>query len=107
MEVGCPQNVHLVQEKSMWVGLFQLFEQVCRQCIVCLVSKGAEAQIPPPLTWYISAPLKVLTIGFLTLDMSEDRYHHILVMVDHLSSLPWQEDASKENCKHNGRKYLK
>lgn len=60
----------------------QLNEQVCRNCAVCSVLKGAEAQIPV-LTWHIFTLLEVLPIGILTLDMSEHRYYDILVMVVH------------------------
>lgn len=73
----------LFKRQAMFVGLFQLVEQVCvvEHCVVCSMLKGSEVQIPY-LIWHTSAPPEVLTIIFSTLDMSENGYHHFLVMVD-------------------------
>lgn len=72
------------KRQAMCVGLFQMVEEVCQRCPICSVTKGSEAQVPP-MIWSTKAPLEALTIDFLTLDMSDDGYRHVLVMVDHFT----------------------
>lgn len=86
------------KRQAMCVGLFQLIDQICRQCAVCSVTKESEVQVPP-MTWNMSAPLEVLTVYFLTLDMLEDGHRHVLVMVDHFTkfavAVPTRDQTAK------------
>lgn len=74
-----PQNIYKC------VGLFHWCKKKsCSHCVVCSLSKGTETQIPL-LTWHTHGPLEVMIIEILSLNMSEDVYLHILVMLDHFS----------------------
>ena len=79
--MGRDRTLALVQERFYWPGMFTDVEKYVTSCSRCIFRKaaGEKAPLTPIIT---SQPLEVVSMDFLSLEVSKGGFEHILVITD-------------------------
>ena len=82
---GHDKTSWLVKTKFFWIGMDSDIENKVRHCGRCVRQKTCAVLATELVNITSSAPVELVCIDYLSLDMSKGRYENILVITDHFT----------------------
>ncbi|PIK53070.1 hypothetical protein BSL78_10033 [Apostichopus japonicus] len=82
------RTLALLRKRFYWPGMTSDTNEYCKRCERCSLRRPPAPSTRAPLVPIkTSAPLELLSVDFLKLDVSSDGYENVLVMIDHFTKL--------------------
>ena len=82
---GRYRTLSLVRQRFYWPGLEADVEQNIKNCVRCIQRKTVPKPSAGSVNILTTQPMELICIEFLSLERSEGRQEHILVITDHFS----------------------
>ena len=82
---GRDQTSWLVKTRFFWIGMDSDIENKVRHCRRCVLQKTRAVPAAELVNITSSAPMELVFIDYLSLEMCKGRYENILVITDHFT----------------------
>ena len=82
---GSERTLRLLRDRYYWPGMTGCAERWVRQCDRCIRRKSPTNQRAPLVNIKTTQPLEMVSLDFLSLELSKGGYGNILVITDHFT----------------------
>ncbi|KAL0202987.1 hypothetical protein M9458_001005, partial [Cirrhinus mrigala] len=80
---GIDRTFKLVRQRFYWPGMYQDVQDVCKNCLRCIVSKDVQPKVRTVMnSIQASKPLEVVALDFTMLERSQSGKENVLVITD-------------------------
>ena len=81
--LGRERGIHILRERFYWPKMNSDLDHWVKSCDRCLKRKSPTNHRAPMVNIVTHQPLELVSMDFLTLELSKGGYQHILVITDH------------------------
>ena len=85
---GTMRTISLLRERFFWPGMQEEATQYVVKCSRCLRRKTTP-QVAPLQPIYVTQPLELVHMDYLSLEPSKGNIENVLVITDHLPGMHW------------------
>ena len=95
--MGRERTLDLARDRFFWPGMTTDVEKWVKRCVRCILRKTPTTGRAPLVSIKTTQPLELVSIDFLTLEVSHGGFQHILVITDHFTRYA-QAPNSQPEC---------